>query len=298
MIDANTYATAVPCLTQRLAAGFPEREARMLALRLFSARLKEPEYRCWTEPQREVPASVRAQWEEDVFQLLQHRPLQYVLGCAPFDGREFRVNESVLIPRPETEELLRIAVETLGGMPGPISCMDLCTGSGCLAWSLAAHFPQAEVWAVDWSEAALDVARQQSFAEVQRVPHFVREDVLAGVPAAWLSPDFPGPLPGTWTAMVSNPPYVRELEKAEMEACVLDYEPSMALFVPDEDPLLFYRALADWAEVLLQPSGKVFWEINEALGDELCAYLQARGFKSVSLRKDFRERPRFVLFEK
>lgn len=98
--------------------------------------------------------------------------------------------------------------------------------------------------------------------------------------------------------MVSNPPYVRELEKAEMEACVLDYEPSMALFVPDEDPLLFYRALADWAEVLLQPSGKVFWEINEALGDELCAYLQVRGFKSVSLRKDFRERPRFVLFEK
>jgi release factor glutamine methyltransferase len=300
-MEATTYAAAVRELTQRLASGFPEREARVLALRLFSARLNEPEYRCWTDPQTPVAEAVRQQWELDVAELLAQRPWQYVVGQAEFEGRAFRVNESVLIPRPETEELLRLAVDavrTRFAGEAPVSCMDLCTGSGCLAWSLAGHFPAATVYAVDWSEAALEVASHQVFPDIPQAPHFERADVLAGVPATWLSPDFSGPKPGTWTAMVSNPPYVRECERAEMEASVLDYEPEMALFVPDQDPLLFYRALADWAETLLCPGGMAFWEINEALGEELCADLKARGFASVELRKDFRDRPRFVLFEK
>ncbi len=289
MIKSRTFAEAVREMTRLLEAGFCQQEAKVLALRLFSERLGVPEYRCWMDPQMPVAETVCRQWEQDIRQLLEQRPWQYVVGRAEFDGHTFAVNESVLIPRPETEELLRLAVDRVQSRWGAsASWLDLCTGSGCLAWSLAARFPQAKVGGVDLSEAALSVASSQSIPV--RSPFFLKADLLAEVPAELGT--------ATWCALISNPPYVRVSEQAQMASCVLDYEPSMALFVPDEDPLLFYRALTRWAQVLLRPGGQVFWEINEAFGEELCQWVRSQGFVSVQLCRDFRDRPRFILFEK
>lgn len=300
-MNATTYADAVREMTRQLESAYTQQEAKTLALRLFSSRLGVPEYACWTDADKPVSEAIWAQWCGDVLQLLRHRPWQYVVGEAYFDGHSFLVNEAVLIPRPETEELVRLAADRVERRWGSrVSWLDVCTGSGCIAWSLAARFPEASVCAVDWSQAALSLAVQQPISSEEcpvRSPFFLRADVLQGVPED-LMQETNLPAPGTWTALVSNPPYVRISERDQMVASVLDYEPEMALFVPDEDPLLFYRALMDWAKVLLCPGGQVFWEINEALGEDLCAMLRSEGFRAVELLEDFRGRPRFVLFEK
>lgn len=217
-------------------------------------------------------------------------PLQYVTGKAYFYGREFRVTSDTLIPRPETELLCRLVVEA-AAKPNP-RVLDLCTGSGCIAWTLALELPKAEVTAVDISDGALTVASSQDFSgEMARTgasaPTFTKADILAG-PASHKTHQY--------DIILSNPPYVMDKEKPLMRSNVLDYEPHLALFVPDADPLIFYRAVADWAAELLAPDGFGVVEINEALGEETAEVFRTRGFAKAEVVKDLYEKDRFVRF--
>ena len=303
---------------------YPPQEARSLVLRLCSERLGTESYTHIVEPGFEIPAGSLDGLQEDLRRLSGGEPLQYILGYQEFCGRRFRVGPGVLIPRPETEELVRAALEKL---PAEGSALDLCTGSGCIAWTLALDRPGARVTAVDISPEALAVAGSQidKFGPGEGVPLDTSASLHPSQPKA-------GPLPFTWprAAMVSrgtpspgptfvqrdilqvpedfewapfdvltaNPPYIRESERAQMHANVLQHEPELALFVPDADPLLFYRAIARWAQRFLRPGGFGIVEINEELGADTAGVFAAAGLKDMALASDFRGKERFVTFYK
>ena len=273
------------------------------------------------EPEYEVADEAAEVAMSGFERMASGEPLQYVTGYADFYGRRFRVTPDVLIPRPETEMLCReVLVESSGGQklqwppptkwaPPPTrgcenaisallssrtSIVDLCTGSGCIAWTLALEMPGSEVTAVDISEGALSVASSQDFSEevartVAVSPKFIKADVLADVPDSFRAGE-------GFDILVSNPPYVMDKEKALMRTNVLDHEPHLALFVSDDDPLVFYRAVSRWAQALLRPGGLGIVEINEALGPETAAVFKADGFVDVKVIKDLSDRDRFVRF--
>ncbi|MBR5029358.1 MAG: peptide chain release factor N(5)-glutamine methyltransferase [Bacteroidales bacterium] len=212
--------------------------------------------------------------------LKRHRPIQHIIGKADFCCMTLRVDENVLIPRPETEGLVELAKDRC---PSPKRILDLCTGSGCIAIALAKAFPEASITAMDISEKALEVARQNAWnqgVEIKFMQADVLNDSLAQLPE--------------YDLIVSNPPYVRELEKSKMQPNVLDYEPHLALFVPDNDPLLFYRRLAEIADKHLVTSGLLVVEINESLGEETAKLFHAHGFET-TLHNDFKGRTRFAV---
>lgn len=197
-------------------------------------------------------------------------PLQYVLGFTEFCGMKVRVSQGCLIPRPETEEMVSLILDTFEPpVPEgePFNILDLCTGSGCIAYALARAFPEAQVFGCDISTAALDVACRQRIKVGGARPVFFQADILKAPPAG---------LP-KFSLIVSNPPYVMESERAQMRRNVLDYEPSEALFVPDDDPLRFYAAIRSWASALLLPGGEIWMEINERLGAETAAVFGKSG---------------------
>lgn len=223
-----------------------------------------------------------------VKELLKNKPVQYVTGETEFCGMRFSVNENVLIPRPETEEMVKMitnSVETRRATSIPNSILDIGTGSGCIAISLAKLLKNSLVTAVDVSEKALEVAEKNAEANSAPVT-FIKDDIL--------NPQNPDLLNGQFDIIVSNPPYVCESEKSEMRANVLDYEPSTALFVSDHDPLVFYRKILEFAQKTLKPNGEVWFEINEKFGNEMKNLCQEKGFKNVEIIKDFREKERFV----
>ncbi|RZK61803.1 MAG: peptide chain release factor N(5)-glutamine methyltransferase [Hymenobacter sp.] len=216
--------------------------------------------------------------------LLAHEPVQYVLGTAHFAGMELAVSPATLIPRPETEELAQLIAQEQAGRAG-LTVLDVGTGSGCLALAVARALQPARTVAVDISGEALAVARRNA-ARYAPATEFQQLDILLDTPA--------GIVPGSLDVLVSNPPYVRESERAQMRENVLDWEPATALFVPDADPLRFYKRLAALATSLLRPGGAVYLEINEALGAETAALLLAGGFEDVRVINDFFGRVRFV----
>ena len=247
-----------------------------------------------------------------VKELLKNCPIQYIIGETEFCGMRFFVNENVLIPRPETEELVeklavssyqfssfrpkRSEVETrakrelsplVKKSPANVSILDIGTGSGCIAISLAKLIPNSDVTAVDVSEKALEVARKNAEANGVNV-HFVLDDILNS------NVQTHGRASQQFDIIVSNPPYVCESEKSEMRANVLDYEPSTALFVPDNDPLIFYRKILEFAQKALQPNGQIWFEINERFGKETAELCREKGFKNVEIIKDFRGKDRVV----
>lgn len=236
-------------------------------------------------------------------------PLQYITGKAYFYGREFKVTPDVLIPRGETEIMVSVlsqagitethACDSIGQLP-PVSVLDLCTGSGCIAWSLALENPGVDVTAVDISEGALSVASSQDFdQELARSgahkPVFLKGDVLKGPMAC---PGLVRPASGKFDIIVSNPPYVMDSEKQAMRTNVLEHEPHLALFVPDDDPLIFYSAIAQWAQVLLADEGEGMVEINEALGKETAQICSDAGFIYTEIVRDLHGKDRFVRFSK
>lgn len=201
-----------------------------------------------------------------------HCPAQYITGFAWFLDRKFAVREGVLIPRPETEELVRMITDRYKGRSG-LRVLDVGTGSGCIAVTLAAELKQAEVVAVDVSESALEVAREN--ARRHRVSvDFVRCDMLQEGPS------------GHFDLIVSNPPYVTLQEKNEMRPNVLRYEPHRALFVPDDDPLVFYRAIAEYGCRSLNPGGMLWFELNERYGSEVASLLEQSGYSEVAVHDD------------
>lgn len=351
-----------------LEALYPPEEARSLVLRLAVDVGGFEPYDYVVRPDAEVPEEL----SNALGRLLEGEPLQYVTGFQEFCGRCFRVTPDVLIPRPETEMLVETAVARLSQVndsgpgpkvlelqssdrgvfegvrplidssvhsPGP-KVLDLCTGSGCIAWSIAMGVPGSEVTGVDISEAALAVARAQfsgdsgycseegepshalrmtkerrslsfrpseatlsfrpgeasgeiSFPRADvpapSMPRFLQADVLS-VPETFLGAPF--------DVITANPPYIRESEKTRMHRNVLEHEPELALFVPDEDPLLFYRAVAEWARRFLKSGGWGIVEINEELGSQTRAVFEAAGLKNVKIEPDFFGKERFVCFEK
>ena len=269
----------------RLEKLYPSPEARGLVLMLCRELLGVTNYTHVVEPRTAVPEERLPELEAALARLCAGEPIQYVLGVAEFCDRRFVVGPGVLVPRPETELLVAEAVRTLQEMELDRAprVLDLCTGSGCIAWSIALDIRDAEVIGVDLSETALDYARKQ----FPQGPSFIQSDVLDTEQA------FPY---GPFDLIVSNPPYVLERERAQMRPNVLDWEPALALFVPDDDPLRFYRAVARWAQRFLRPGGAGLVEINEALGPETAAVFRDAGLKNVRTVPDFYKKIRFVHF--
>jgi release factor glutamine methyltransferase len=266
---------------------YPPEEARALSYALLQhvARLSRTHVHAF--PDTELPAEVTAAMRQGVDELLACKPLQYITGETVFCGCRIEVNEAVLIPRPETEELVRLAANSypLAARRAPSAIIDLCTGSGCIAIALAKRFPDAAVYACDISEAALEVARRNAANNNVSI-RFFAGDVLAG-----------GAFNQPVDCIVSNPPYVRHSEKALMHHNVLRYEPPEALFVDDRDPLVFYRAIAAFAQRHLRATGALFVEINEALGSETQALFAAAGFSRTALHRDINGKNRMLKYE-
>lgn len=220
-------------------------------------------------------------------QLKKEKPLQYILGKAYFYGMEFWVNNSTLIPRPETEELVEWIVKTYGAVENKqVQLLDIGTGSGCIAISVAKHLPNAKVYAVDISEAALEVAKHNA-ANNEVTIEFLKLDILQED----LVSLFGG---GFFDAIISNPPYVRDLEKAEMKNNVLNFEPETALFVADDNPLLFYSRIAELGKESLVSGGNLFFEINQYLPDETERMLLELGYTRTELKKDLQQNYRML----
>lgn len=255
-------------------------EAKALAFRLVENFIDIPSYKYISEPDMVVSSEPMMRALDE---LAGGRPLQYVLGWTEFCSHRIRVKEGCLIPRPETEELVyRIADECSGIELGdePFNILDICTGSGCIAWSLASLFPEAMVYACDISDDALAIACRQKVKLSGPRPVIFKADVLIEPPAG---------LP-MFDIIVSNPPYVRESERVSMRKNVLEYEPAMALFVPDDNPLLFYRAIVKWADILLRPGGRIYLEVNENLADETASL-----FPGSHICMDINSKKRFVI---
>ena len=263
---------------------YPVEEARSIVYLLCEERLGTRSYTHIVDPGYAVPEHRQAELDASLARLSRGEPVQYVLGYTTFCDHRFQVNPSVLIPRPETEELVREAVVRALRLDRPARVLDLCTGSGCIAWSVLLDVPDAEVVAVDVSAEALDLARSQFPG---RTPLFLQADVLD------TEQDFPH---GDFDLILANPPYICESEKALMRPNVLDFEPELALFVPDGDPMLFYRAIARWAQRFLRPDGTGIVEINEGLAPQTEEVFRAAGFCHVHPLEDFSGKPRFVLF--
>jgi len=246
----------------------------------------------------------RAEFEKIALRLVEGEPVQHVLGYADFCGHRFRVTPDVLIPRPETEDLVAWATDELRMLnekysehssiiihQSSINVLDLCTGSGCIAISLALTFPDAHVVGVDVSAPALAVAHDN--AKTLAVPNldFIEYDILS---EGTQSSPLWGELEGGFSLLISNPPYVRTSEAAEMSPTVLDHEPSLALFVPDDDPLRFYRAIAAIGRRCLLPGAPLLVELNTALADDTRRLFIDAGYHDVELRDDQFSRPRML----
>ena len=214
--------------------------------------------------------------------LRRWRPVQYIIGSAEFADMELRVAEGVLIPRPETEELVDwVAREAKCGA----RILDLCTGSGCIAIALRRMVKDSEVWAMDISPEALAIARTNAEKYASDV-RFVEGDALADCESK-----FEGV---TFDAIVSNPPYIPDSDRSLMRQNVTEHEPYIALFVEDSDPLVFYRAIARTGSKMLAENGRVYFEIYESLVDEMVAMLESEGYVDVVVREDFRGKPRMI----
>ena len=208
-------------------------------------------------------------------QLLTGEPVQYVLGLAEFGPHCFRVAPGVLIPRPETYELCRWILQSTGGQP-PCAILDIGTGSGCIACTLAAALPEAEVTAWDISEEALNIARENAKRTHVHVS-FTQADVLNLKDIVNRE---------RWDMVVSNPPYICQKERAAMEQNVLKHEPSIALFVPDNDPLLFYRTIAEYGQKALKPDGWLYFEINPVYADDMREMLSVMSYHNIEIKED------------
>jgi release factor glutamine methyltransferase len=226
-------------------------------------------------------------WNSILEQLQQEVPIQYLLGKTSFYGLNFEVNSAVLIPRPETEELVEWIIESQKpkAKSQKLKILDIGTGSGCIAISLAKNIPNAEVFAIDVSEKAL-VTAQKNANSNEVIITFLEKNILE-------TED----LEQQFDIIVSNPPYVRELEKKEIKKNVLDNEPHLALFVEDNDALLFYRKITELAQKNLRNDGKLFFEINQYLGKEMVDLLEKLNFINIELRKDIYGNDRMIKAE-
>ena len=245
-------------------------------------------------PDFEISDAAIEKWNAILAQLQQEKPIQYITREAWFYGLRFEVNENTLIPRPETEELVEWIIESQKSKvkSQKFEILDIGTGTGCIPISLKANLPHVNVSAIDVSEKALEVARRNAVSNKVEI-NFIQTNILEVEDLSQLqTPNFQ--LPTSFDIIVSNPPYVRNLEKEEIKKNVLDYEPHLALFVEDTDALLFYRKIAQLALKNLAPNGLLFFEINQYLGKETVELLKNLGLKNIELKKDIYGNDRMV----
>ena len=264
-----------------LAAAYPEGEVRAFVRILFEEWMHYSTVDIYMRADSEVPPFVVEKMRYAVQRLLRHEPIQHIVGVAHFHGHRFAVSKHTLIPRPETEQLVDMIVDRNQDVPD-LCVLDIGTGSGCIACSLARALRFAEVHAFDISQPALDLAAENARNLGVKVA-FHHVDILNAVPQ-----------PQQFHIIVSNPPYICMHEQQLMEDNVLRYEPHSALFVPDNDPMLFYRAIARYASVALKPGGKLYFEINAAYGNATAQLLANFHFAEIEVARDFYGRDRFV----
>ena len=285
---------------QQLTPLYPKEELRSFFYLLSEEYLNLQPAEITLQLDAEVTTTQHALFDEALDRLLQEEPIQYVVGKTEFLGLSFKVTPTVLIPRPETEELVEWVIDELRIMNSGLrimnlgsrikdsefSILDIGTGSGCIAVSLAKHLPKATVCALDISKEALHVAEQNAKHNGVDVG-FLERDILKTES-----------LLQSFDVIVSNPPYIKENEQQKMQNNVLQHEPVKALFVPDADPLVFYKKIAQLAQEHLSKGGKLFFEINEAHGQETVTLLQDLGYRNVVLKQDVFGKDRMVCGEK
>lgn len=278
MATRREILTELCCVAGEL---YGEAEGRQIAEMILLSRGNFSRNSLIVEPNLPLEISDLEQIKQDI---ASWRPVQYILGYADFCGMQLEVNPAVLIPRPETEELVEwVGSESAEGA----RILDVGTGSGAIAISLARSLKGSRVWALDISAEALSVARRNGQLYAPNV-EFVQGDALA---------DFSGVVAESLDVVVSNPPYIPLSDKVLMRPNVVEYEPQLALFVSDDDPLIFYRSIARTARKMLCEGGKLYYEIYEALADEMELMLRSEGYKSIRLREDFRGKPRMICAE-
>ena len=270
---------------QELSSIFDEKEIESFFYIILEAFHKLKRVDLVLDPDLELDSNQILQWETVLSQLKEQKPLQYILGETEFFGLPFYVNENTLIPRPETEELVEwiLSNNQMNESTNQLKILDIGTGSGCIAISLAKNLLNTQVFAIDVSEKALATAKKNAELNEVKVT-FIEKNILE-------VPD----LLDSFDIIVSNPPYVRNLEKHEIHKNVLEYEPHLALFVEDNDALLFYRKIAELAIKNLSENGQLYFEINQYLGKEMVELLKKYNFKNIELKKDIYGNDRMIM---
>ena len=262
---------------QSLLSVYPAHEARALYMLIMEVAFGLTPTQVLLGKDKELSSDKQALLQNIISRLIRKEPVQYILGQADFCGHTFHVEPGVLIPRPETQELVNLIIRQ---HPIPCSILDIGTGSGCIAISLALTGHQ--ITAFDISPDALRIARENA-KRLHANAVFIQEDIL-----------HPSAIAQQWDIIVSNPPYICQKEAEQMDTNVLDYEPHLALFVSDDDPLLFYRAIAKYADKHLKPSGYLYFEINEAYPIETASLLEQMGYSQVTVHPDNFGKSRFI----
>lgn len=271
-------------IKQTLQGYYPDSEIVSMAKLLLTQVFDMPAIELYAGKDNSFSANERNRLDNILVRLQKYEPIQYIIGVEDFYGLTFEVDRNVLIPRPETEELVDWVIRENTG--SGMRILDIGTGSGCIAISLAKNLKEAEAVSWDISEGALQVAARNCRRNNVGV-RLEQKDVLQAIPSD-----------EQFDVIVSNPPYITEKEKAEMEANVLDWEPGMALFVPDHDPLLFYRRIAELGRQMLVPQGRLYFEINREYGQQTMDMLKELGYRNIELKKDISQNDRMIKAEK
>jgi len=274
-------------IQKTLSALYPTGEINSLIRLILTDVCKLSPYQQIQCKDKQLSIKAKAQINAIVERLKNHEPIQYILGETQFYSLPIKVNPTVLIPRPETEELVDSILKSPQAKTiKAMQIVDIGTGSGCIAIALAKHLPTAHVVATDISEPALLTAKSNAYLNHTDIP-FIQSDILDTLSAIT-------DIPGTFHIIVSNPPYVTNQEKAGMDPNVLDYEPLHALFVPDHDPLLFYQAIARFAQHKLAADGLIYLEINPKFDLQICRILQEHGFGQTEIIRDLSGKNRII----
>lgn len=265
-------------------SNYPKQECLHLIFRLLEYHFGIFQTDIVVNKKVQVSDSQMIRLDSDLQKIIQNEPIQYILGETEFYDLKIKVNENVLIPRPETEELVDLIIKENQARKQEFKILDIGTGSGCIALSLAKNLPLSDIFAMDISLKALNLAKEN--AQINQVKiNFVEANILE------ISEDF---FSDKFDMIVSNPPYVLDSEKAEMHANVLDFEPHLALFVENDKPLIFYEKITDFATKNLKQEGKLYFEINEKYGQTIKSMLKNKGFSEVKVIQDMQKKDRFV----
>lgn len=291
-IPSNRVSSVVKYFREQLAGLYAKEEIENFIFFSFNSFMGFSRVDIVSRANETMSESILLRFNFAVKDLKKYKPIQYILGETEFYGQKLKVDERALIPRPETEELVHLIITHCSDRMYPVasngnksfSIIDIGTGSGCIPIALKKNIPRADVSAIDVSEEALSLAKEN--AELNGVAiNFIKADILDPATVSQL---------GTYDIIVSNPPYVLHSEKNDMQPNVLEYEPHLALFVNDDDPLLFYRAIMDVAAKKLKPGGKIYFEINERQAEALKRLAELRGFEKISVVKDMSGRQRII----